>query len=110
MELERQELPNSTLILVLGILSLIGCCCFGGTGLIFGIIAVVLANKSLQLYHANPEIYIGYQNVKAGRTLGIIGIALSAVVVLAFIIALLFLGGLEGIFHAQDEFIRQYGG
>jgi len=110
MEMERHELPNSTLILVLGILSIVGCCCYGAIGLIFGIITVVLANKSIAIYQQNPEIYIGYQNVKSGKTLGIIGIVLSALVVLAFIMGLIFLGGLEGIYEVQEEMSRQYGG
>ena len=35
MEIQRQELPNSTLILIFGILSIIGCCCYGIVGLVF---------------------------------------------------------------------------
>lgn len=110
MEMERQELPNSTLILVMGILSILGCCCYGAVGLIFGIIAVVLAKKSTEIYHANPELYIGYQNVKSGRILGIIGIVLSTIVALSWIVALIFFGGMEGIYHMQEEVVRQYGG
>ena len=48
--MEQQKLPNSTLILVFGIISIVTCCCYGILGLIFGIIAVVLANKALKLY------------------------------------------------------------
>lgn len=39
------DLPNSTLVLVLGILSLIFCWCYGFVGLILGIIAVVLSGS-----------------------------------------------------------------
>jgi len=75
--MEQEQLKNSTLILVLGILSIITCCCYGVVGLIVGIITVVLANKATAVYAANPEMYTGYQNVKIGKILAIIGIVLS---------------------------------
>lgn len=97
MELERQQLPNSTLILVFGILSIVGCCCYGAVGLIFGIIAVVMANRTTEVYHSNPELYIGYTNVKSGKILGLIGIVLSAITVLAVLIAWFVFGSLDAI-------------
>ena len=45
--MEKRNLPNGTAVLVLGILSIVTCCCYGFIGLTFGIIAVVLANKDL---------------------------------------------------------------
>lgn len=75
--MEKQTLPNSTLVLVMGILSIIGCCCYGAPGIIFGIIALVAAQKSTKLYNENPDLYLGYQNVKAGKIMGIIGIIIS---------------------------------
>lgn len=75
--MEQQKLPNATLILIFGIVSIVTCCCYGILGLIFGIIALVLANKALKLYAANPEMYEGVQNVKTGRILAIIGIVLN---------------------------------
>lgn len=39
----KQDLPNATTILVLGILSLVFCWCYGIIGLILGIITVVMA-------------------------------------------------------------------
>lgn len=75
--MEKQKLPNATLILVFGIVSIVTCCCYGIFGLIFGVIAVILANKALKLYAAEPELYEGVQNVKTGRILAIIGIVLN---------------------------------
>jgi len=83
--MEKQTLPNSTLILVMGILSILGCCCYGIPGLIFAIIAIVLSNKATKLYMEAPENYSGYGNVKAGKIMGIIGIVLSIVFVLIII-------------------------
>jgi len=75
--MEQQKLPNSTLILVFGIVSIVTCCCWGIIGLIFGIIALVMSKKATAIYLENPEQYSGYQNVKTGKILAIIGIILS---------------------------------
>ncbi len=83
--MEQQKLPNSTLILVFGILSIVTCCCYGVIGLILGIVAIVLAKKATQIYTENPEEYSGFQNVKTGKILAIIGIVLSALYLLLMI-------------------------
>ncbi|MBU3822364.1 DUF4190 domain-containing protein [Flavobacteriaceae bacterium XHP0103] len=80
--MEQQKLPNSTLILVFGILSILTCCCYGVVGLVLGIVTIVLANKAAKLYAENPEMYTGLQNVKTGKILAIIGISLSAIYLL----------------------------
>ncbi len=110
MEIERQQLPNSTLILVFGILSIVGCCCYGIVGLIFGIIALVLAKKATKMYAENPEMYIGYQNVKSGKIMAIIGVSLSVLYVVIIIVALIAYGGIEGLMELQQEMQEQYGG
>ncbi len=110
MEIQRQELPNSTLILIFGILSIIGCCCYGVVGLVFGIITILMAQKATNIYNENPEMYNGYQNVKTGKILAVIGIVLSAFVLIIGIISLIIFGGLEGIQDMQREMMEQYGG
>ena len=37
--MEKQKLPNATAVLVLGIASILTCCCYGIIGLILGIVA-----------------------------------------------------------------------
>lgn len=108
--MERQALPNSTLILVLGILSIVGCCCYGIIGLILGIVTIVLAKKATALYAENPELYDGYNNVKTGKILAYVGIGLSVIYIIIMIIGLLIYGGIEGIEALQREMIEQYGG
>ncbi|MBK5194099.1 MAG: DUF4190 domain-containing protein [Flavobacteriaceae bacterium] len=110
MEIQRQELPNSTLILVFGILSIIGCCCYGIVGMVFGIIAMLMAQKATTIYNENPEMYNGYQNVKTGKILAIIGIVLSALVLIIGIVSFIIFDGLEGIEEMQREMMEQYGG
>ncbi|MDX1327366.1 MAG: CCC motif membrane protein [Arenibacter sp.] len=83
--MEQQKLPNATLILVFGIISIVTCCCYGIIGLIFGIVGLILANKATKLYASAPELYEGYNNVKLGKTLSIIGIVLNILVAIFFI-------------------------
>jgi uncharacterized membrane protein len=83
--MENQKLPNATAVLVLGILSILTCWCYGIIGLILGIIALFLAKSDLKLYRANPQDYINYQNLNIGRILAIIGIALSVLTVIFYI-------------------------
>ena len=108
--MEKQKLPNSTLILVFGILSILGCCCYGIAGVIFGIIALVMSKRAMEIYNADPELYTGYQNVKTGRILAIIGLVLSVLSVLGTIASIIMYGGLEGIQEMQEEILREYGG
>lgn len=108
--MEKRELPNSTLILVFGILSIIGCCCYGVAGVIFGIIALVMSKRAIEIYNADPELYTGYNNVKTGRILAIIGLVLSALSLISTIAAVIMYGGLEGIQEMQQEILREYGG
>jgi hypothetical protein len=86
--MEKRNLPNGTAVLVLGILSIITCCCYGVIGLTLGIIALVLAKKDLKLYQESPELYLNYKNINTGRILGIIGIVLSSISMIAFIFLL----------------------
>ena len=94
---KQVTLPNSTEVLMLGIISIPTCCCIGIFGLASGIIALVLGKKAIALYESNPEAYTSssYDNAKAGYICGIIGTALSALYVMfliIYIIALVFYG------------------
>lgn len=82
--MEKQKLPNATAVLILGILSIPLCCCWG-IGLILGIVALVLAKKDLALYKASPELYSNYSALNTGRILAIVGIALSAISIIMMI-------------------------
>ncbi len=101
--MEKQRLPNDTLILVMGILSIIGCCCYGLPGTIFGIVAVILGTKATKLYKAEPEKYDGYGNVQAGKIMGIIGIVLS----ILFIIYIVWIIAAIGVEALQDPELLQ---
>lgn len=100
--MEQNKLPNSTLILVFGILSILGCC-FYGIGIILGVVALVLGAKASKLYAENPEEYTGIQNVKVGKILSIIGIIFSTLYLL-FMIWLIATFGMEAL---QDQELMQ---
>lgn len=79
------QLPNATATLVLGILSIVVC-------FICGIIALVISNKDIAMYKANPELYsaASYNNIKAGRVCAIIGLALQVIGIIIYIIMIAF--------------------
>ena len=88
-----EQLPNSTAVLVLGIISIVGSMCYGVVGLICGIIAVVLSSRDAQLYRVQPGRYsvASYKNMQAGKICAIIGIVLSALAIVGVIFYVLFL-------------------
>ena len=92
----RPELPNATAVLVLGIISIVVCFCYGIIGLICGIIAMVLASKAKTLLDLNPDMYSegSVKNMKAGRTCALIGIILSSLYMLFIIAYFVFVGSM----------------
>ena len=94
--MENQKLPNATAVLVLGILSILFCWCYGIIGIILSVIALVLANKDTNLYKINPELYSNYGNLNAGRIMAIIGLILN-VLFLAYMVWLISYIGLDNL-------------
>ena len=76
----KTMLPNATIILVLGICSIVFSCAF--VGLVLGIIAVVIAGKPRKMYKENQNAYDGWSQVNAGYIMGIIGICLGGLYVI----------------------------
>lgn len=94
--LKQTVLPNSSGILVMGIMSIVCICCGPAMliGFVLGILAVVMGGKAKKEYDANPEKYTlpSFKNARAGRICGIIGICLSSAWVLVAIIFYVFVG------------------
>ena len=88
------NLPNATAVLVLGIVSIPTCFCYGIVGLACGIIALVLAKSDFALLKAHPEKYtqVSVKNLQAGKTCAIVGVSVSGVFLL-FIIGYLIIWG-----------------
>jgi len=102
---DKMMLPNATPVLVLGIISIVGCFCYGVVGLICGTIALVLAKKDLTLYRQAPEHYTksSYDNLQAGKICAIIGLCLSVV----FLVCIIFMGSMM---INNPEFIKAMSG
>ncbi len=100
-------LPNSTAVLVLGIVSIVMCLCYGIVGLICSIVSLVLYSKDKNLYMQNPQAYTvaSYNNLKSGRICAIIGLIISAIY-FAILIGLIIFFGITFITNPQ-QFINQ---
>ena len=101
-----QPLPNSTAVLVLGIISIVAVfCTYGILGIALGIIGLVLAGNPMKLYNEHPEKYTeaSYKNLKAGRICSIIGLSLGGLFILLGILALI---GIVGGFFAALPFME----
>jgi hypothetical protein len=87
----KQQLPNASAVLVLGILSIVSGCFI--LGLVLGIIGLAISAKDKKMYDEHPEGYTGYGSLNAGRILSIIGIVIGGLTILIWIIWVLILGG-----------------
>lgn len=109
-QFQSEKLPQSTGVLVLGILSIIfSLCCGGFIGLILAVVALIMAGSATKTYRAAPERYTGYSNVKTGKVLAIIGLILSIIFIL-FVVYLFSTAGYEGILEMQEEMLRELEG
>lgn len=96
--MEKQKLPNATAVLVLGVLSVLGTCCYG-FGIVFSIVALILFTIDVKKYKANPDLYSNYSNLNVGRILAIISLVIS-VLFISMIVWFIMQIGLENF---QDE-------
>ncbi len=94
--IEQIQLPNSSGVLAMGIISLVCFCCLpaGIAGITLGILAIVIGNKALKIYASEPEKYTekSFKNTKAGRVCGIIGLAIGGIWLIGVLIYLSVIG------------------
>lgn len=85
--------PNSQAVLILGILSLV-LCCASVVSTILSIIALVLAASGEREYKLNPQAYTltSYKNLRTGRTCAIIGLCLSLLAIIWYIVYVVIMG------------------
>ena len=104
----REALPNATAVLVLGIISIITCFCYGIVGATCGIIALVLAKKDSVRYNLDPGKFTpsSYNNLKAGRVCAIIGTILSGIYLVIAIIVIAAIG-FAGLSH-PEQWVHHY--
>ena len=94
--INQEALPNSTVVLVLGIASIVTCCCYGLPGIICGIICLVMVKKANELYNLNPDKYTesSLKNLNAGKIVGIVGLSLSVIHFIFLIVRIIFTGAI----------------
>jgi len=86
----QAALPHANAVLVLGIISIVGCFFWGIPGLICGIISLALFPKDKRTYDSNPQRYENsYKNSKAGMVCAVIGTSLSFVTFMILLFAIL---------------------
>lgn len=81
------DVPNATVVMVLGICSIVICT----LGPVLGTVALVIGNKSRKQYALNPAGYSesSYKQLNTGRICGIIGLCigiLSWLFIIAYVI------------------------
>jgi hypothetical protein len=88
----QESVPNATAVLVIGILSIIFCWCFGLIGLILGIVGLILGSNSKKLYAEAPDRFTvsSYKNLNAGYICSLVGTILSGLYFLIIIISIIF--------------------
>ena len=104
------DLPNATLVLVLGIISIVGCCCYGIVGVICGIIALVMAKSATALYVSDPKKYTesSYKNMNTGKTCAWIGLILSILSMVSSIVFAIIYG--VAAFTDPNSILEKLGG
>lgn len=109
--MESRNLPNATLIVVLGALSIVSCCLLNVVGLTIGLVALYLAMKAEKIYKADPHAYDNYSTVNIGKILAIIGIVINVISLLATIWVIATFGWeVLGDTELLQENIREYFG
>ena len=89
---EKETLPNASAVLVLGIMSIVGCLLYGIVGLICGVIALILHKRNREVYALNPVKYAAsWENARAGYVCAIIGVSISALYFIYFMIVIFML-------------------
>lgn len=99
------NLNNAVGALILGILSILTCICYGFIGLILAIVGLVISKGDNQKVQNNPDVlYANAGVLKAGRILCIIGLIFNILMLLYFIIVIVFVGMDE--LGAFDDIMR----
>jgi hypothetical protein len=105
----KVAVPNSTAVLVLGIISIPVCICyflFGIPGIVLSIVALALNKSGAAAYEANPSLYTvsSYNNLKAGKICAIIGLIINSLWLIAMICITVFAISLDG--YGGPNFFR----
>lgn len=111
--MENKKLPNSSAVLVLGILSICFCAAWGIPGLAMGIIALILYKKDKAVYDTNPVAYEqSFKNSSAGKVCAIVGVSLSAITFIFILVYFIIIGtifaGVIGTVNQAVEYNKNH--
>jgi hypothetical protein len=97
----QREIPNASVVLILGIIALIISFFNSLVGIVAGVVSLVMARNAEQLYTQTPRLYTlsSYSNIRSGRTCAIIGIVIAILKIILIGIIL----GLLGAFIPWDQ-------
>jgi len=96
----QQQLPGASTALIMGIVSIVTALfCCGPFAAIFSIIGLSQAKSAKKLYQQQPQEYSGYENVKTGKTLSYIGLAISLIML---ILSIIFFGAIVALITTGD--------
>jgi hypothetical protein len=103
------SLPNATAVLVLGILSIPACCCYG-IGLVPAIIALFLAKSASKQYLAEPGKYLesSYKNLTTGNICAWIGLIISVICAILWIAYIYYFMTNTEFQEQMQEILKQY--
>lgn len=99
--MNQQNLPGESTITTLWIIALVcvllGCCCgivSALPALVVSIISLVMANKNIKLFQANPGEFLAhsYSSVKTGKIMSIINIVLSSIIFIGYMLYFIIYG------------------
>lgn len=100
--MEKQKLPNQQAVMILGILSYIGCCCSNGiVGVLLSGIGIYLANKDEKLLAENPESYLP-GSLKTWKIINIVSLVISSL----FVLTLIYLVATGKYNEMQEQYIQ----
>lgn len=100
--MEKQKLPNEQVVMILGILSYIGCCCTNGIlGVVLSGIGIYLANKDEKLLAENPESYLP-GSLKTWKIINLVSLIISAI----FVIYLVYLIATGKYDEMQEQYME----
>jgi len=100
----KEKLPHAQASLILGIFSIVTCCCYGLPGVILGVIGLLQANKAIAIHNENPDNFDGLGNANTGKIMSIIGLVLGALTILSMLYAISRPEFMEEFNKAMEEF------
>ncbi len=98
--MNQQPLPGASTVMTMGIISIVGSLvCCGPFAAIFSIIGLSKAKTAEKIYNENPDQYSDYSNVKTGRILSYIGLALSLI---SLVFVIIYFGFIIAMFTSGE--------